>query len=64
MPARFDLCVRQGGRVRTIPGPSSDYDLESGQYLKICFPKGGGPAVRGHIETARADAVKQERSSE
>lgn len=43
MPAAFDKCVAEGGRVRTI-NPTKD------TYLHICYPKGGGDPVRGEVK--------------
>lgn len=34
MPANFDRCVADGGKVRTLPG-----------NRLICFPKGGGDPI-------------------
>lgn len=36
MPPKFDQCVKNGGRVRTL----------SNKHL-ICYPKGGGKPVTG-----------------
>jgi hypothetical protein len=42
MPPKFDRCVNSGGRVRTVKP-------KAGKYLKVCYPKGGGPAVSGEM---------------
>ncbi len=34
MPADFDKCVTEGGRVRTMK-------VKGGQHMKICFDKAG-----------------------
>jgi hypothetical protein len=39
MPADFDKCVKEGGRVRRKPTKDG--------YINICFPKGGGPGIAG-----------------
>lgn len=44
MPANFDKCVSDGGRVRTKL-------LKGGKYIHICFPKGGGPSISGEVKT-------------
>jgi hypothetical protein len=44
MPADFDKCVSNGGRVRTKT-------LKGGRYIHICFPKGGGPSIAGEVKT-------------
>lgn len=40
MPADFEKCVKNGGRVRTISGPNKQYGLKKGEYLHVCFMKG------------------------
>lgn len=42
MPAKFNKCVSGGGRVRTVTP-------KRGVSIKVCFPKGGGPSVRGEV---------------
>lgn len=34
MPESFDKCVREGGRVRTMP-------LKKGRYMHVCWDKAG-----------------------
>lgn len=46
MPADFDKCVAGGGRVRTKK-------LKGKKFIRICFPKGGGPSVSGEVKTAQ-----------
>ena len=43
-PQAFDDCVAEGGKVRTKT-------LKTGQYIRICFPKGGGPSIAGEVKT-------------
>lgn len=43
MPAKFDKCVKGGGKVRTVK-PSK------GTYLHVCKPKGGKKTVAGHVK--------------
>ena len=40
MPAAFDACVANGGKVITK-------QVNATSYMHICFPKGGGPSVAG-----------------
>ena len=42
MPAAFEKCRKNGGKIRTIK-PTAD------SYIPICIPKGGGPSVRGEV---------------
>lgn len=41
MPADFDACVRNNGRVRTISGPNKQYGLGKNEYCHVCFDKKG-----------------------
>ena len=34
MPADFDACVKEGGRVRTMK-------IKGGRYMHICYDKAG-----------------------
>jgi len=49
MPAEFENCVRKGGRVRTISGPSKKFGLSKDQYVRLCFLK--GKTYRGEVRT-------------
>lgn len=40
MPKIFMDCIKNGGRVRTKR-------LNKEEYIKICYPKGGGKSVAG-----------------
>ena len=44
MPAGFERCVKQGGRVRTIVP-------KKGKYLHVCYLD--GKAYRGEVKTKR-----------
>ena len=59
MPKAFDDCVKSGGRVRTLSGPSKKFGLDKGQYMRICFRKDGG-AVRGHVQTKSAEGAERQ----
>jgi len=45
MPADFDRCVKEGGRVRTIK-------LKGNRYMHVCYDK-KGDAHPGHIKTKK-----------
>ena len=46
MPAKFDRCVKAGGKVRTVnPKP--------GRYMRVCKPPGGKKTVAGHVKTTK-----------
>ena len=49
MPADFERCAKEGGRVRTVSGPNKQHGLKAGQYRKYCFKD--GKSYAGHTET-------------
>lgn len=57
MPAGFDRCVKGGGRVRTISGPSKRHGLGKDQFTRFCFLN--GESFKGETKTKKA---KQEMS--
>jgi len=40
MPAKFDKCVRNKGKVRTITGPDKQFGVGKGQYRHLCLLNG------------------------
>lgn len=47
MPAGFDSCVSEGGRVRRESGPSKKHGLAKGEYVNFCYTN--GKSYRGHV---------------
>jgi len=45
MPADFDKCVKEGGRVRTMK-------VKGGRYMHICFDK-QGKSHAGEVKTKK-----------
>lgn len=43
MPEAFTNCVKNGGKVITKR-------VNKGEYMHICFPKGGGASVAGEVK--------------
>ena len=37
MPADFERCRNDGGKVRTVSGPNKIYHLSKGEYRHICI---------------------------
>jgi len=52
MPANFEKCVREGGRVRRKM-------LSDGRYINICYPKGGGPGKAGEVHQKVGEKFRQ-----
>ncbi len=52
MPADFDKCVAEGGRVRRKT-------LSDGRYINICFPKDGGPGIAGEVHEKAGERLKK-----
>jgi len=42
MPADFERCKENGGKIITV-NPTKD------TYMAVCYPKGGGSPVRGEV---------------
>ena len=40
MPADFDKCVANGGKVRTISGKNHQHNIPEGHYMHICWLNG------------------------
>ena len=55
MPAEFDRCVRNGGKVRTASGPSKEHGLEKGEYVRYCIDSSG--SHRGHVKKKQKTAM-------
>jgi len=51
MPAEFEKCVKEKGRVRRIVGPSKRFDLGNGQYRNVCFKN--KKMFMGHIKSKK-----------
>lgn len=45
MPADFDKCVNEGGRVRTMP-------LSKGRYMHVCYDK-NNKSHAGEVKTKK-----------
>ena len=57
MPEAFNSCVKNGGRVRTISGPSQKFGIPGGSYLHVCFKD--GKMVRGEVKKKEADSERR-----
>ena len=55
MPKDFDKCVDEGGRVRRVSGPDKDHGLKEGEYVTYCYPKSGGPGIRGEVKKKKEE---------
>lgn len=56
MPAGFDRCVENGGRVRTIAGPNEQYNVPKGHYRRVCILR--GDFYLGHVEKKKEKSSK------
>jgi len=52
MPADFDRCVREKGRVRTIT-------LKGGKYIHVCYK--GGKSYSGEVKEKKASSFLEKR---
>lgn len=61
MPADFEKCVKEGGRVRTVSGPNKDHGLKEDQYVHYCYKD--GKSYRGEVKTnEKAKMMKKGKS--
>lgn len=58
MPEQFNRCVRNGGRVRRVRGPSKQHGLGPREYQNFCFIK--GQSYAGEIHHVTSNPVPQE----
>jgi len=58
MPAGFDKCEKEGGKMRTVSGPNKRFGLGNGEYVHICFDKKGA-IHRGYPKKGREEMKKQ-----
>ena len=49
MPEDFDKCLRDGGKVKTVKGPSKEHGLKKGEFVKLCTLN--GKTYRGYVKT-------------
>lgn len=54
MPADFERCRRDGGKVRTVSGPSKEHNLSEGEYVRYCVLK--GKSYRGEVKKVKLGA--------
>ncbi|MFH1739709.1 MAG: hypothetical protein ABIH23_11925 [bacterium] len=54
MPAGFDTCQANGGKIRTVSGPNDDMGLAAGQYCHICIDS-KGKVHRGEVKTKKEE---------
>lgn len=55
MPQKFDQCVADGGKVRTITGPDKKFGLGGNQYRHVCIitRKGKKEFNLGEVKTKK-----------
>jgi len=53
MPENFNKCKQNGGKIRTISGPSKQFGLEKNEYMHVCFLN--NEMFRGHKHKSRDD---------
>lgn len=54
MPADFEKCVQEGGKVRTVSGPDHEHGLKRGQYVHYCIKD--STSYRGEVKTKKTAA--------
>jgi len=51
MPAGFDRCRDNGGKIRTISGPNKHFNVGKGKYLHVCILNGN--IHRGEVKSKK-----------
>lgn len=57
MPAGFEKCAQNGGRVRRISGPNKEHGLSEGEYVDYCYKD--GESYRGEVKTKDGASDKE-----
>lgn len=55
MPKDFTECVKNGGKVRRVSGPSKKHGLNSDEYVNYCTDK-NGKTHRGEVKKKKKDS--------
>lgn len=48
MPAGFEQCRKEGGRIRRVIGPDKEHGLKKGEYVNYCYLE--GKSYRGDVK--------------
>jgi len=48
MPAAFEKCKKNGGKIRTVSGPSKKWELKKNEYVHVCILD--DKTYRGHTK--------------
>lgn len=58
IPKAFEDCVKRGGKVRTVSGPSKKHGLEKNEYVKYCSID--GKTYRGEVKKKKTNNNSKE----
>ena len=53
MPRDFEICRRNGGKVRRIARPNAQWGLKEGEYMNVCTR--AGEWFRGEVRKAKGE---------
>jgi len=56
MPKDFTKCVADGGKVRTVSGPSKEHGLKDGEFVRFCILD--GKSHRGEVMTKKMSEIR------
>src|SRR3990172_7515030 len=56
MPKEFEMCVKGGGKVRTVSGPSKEHGLKDGEFVRFCMLD--GKSHRGETMTKKMSEIR------
>lgn len=52
MPKAFEDCVKNGGKVWTVSGPSKKHGLKKDEYVRYCTIN--GKTYRGEVKKSKS----------
>ena len=59
MPADFERCQTNGGKIRTVSGPNAEHGLEADEYVHYCVLN--NKSYRGEVHKKEKEKPEQAR---
>lgn len=56
MPRDFNICRRNGGKIRTVSGPNKQYGLGPHEYMHVCVLN--NEVYKGEIKVKKESSQK------
>jgi len=64
MPAGYNKCREDGGKIRTVSGPNKEHGLKKGEYVTYCVitRKGKRTSYRGEVHKKKKSSTSKHSS--